>query len=215
MRRVRSLAILLILSLAACGRARPSATVATPTYTPAPTGTPDVCAGATAPGARQKFTFEQIVPCLKTAPQVSAFMMNNMKYDVEYDIRERGGNEYAPAGVVYERGVDDADGFAILECYFLERNGSDAFVIGLSIESPTGGNVCGVNTNGAILVLGGAGEVGGPFNSLADLARYFISKNWMKSGGTLRTLQASKVTQITTDKTTPDVLGLAWVLHPY
>jgi hypothetical protein len=221
MNRTSSIAILLSLALAACGRATLPTAIAPLTYTPAPThassptGTPDVCAGATDPGARQKFAFEQIVPCLNTVPKVSAFVANNVKYDVEYDTRERGGNEYAPAQVVYERGVDDADGLAILACYFLERNGMDASMIGLSIEAPVGSNVCGANTNGAILVLAGAGQVTDPFNSLADVAQYFIGKNWMKSGGTLRTIKASQVTRITTDKTTPSVLDLPWVLHPY
>jgi len=55
----------------------------------------------------------------------------------------------------------------------------------------------------------------GAFNSLADLAKYFTGKNWMASSGTLRTLKASQVTQITTDKTTPSVLDLPWMLYPY
>jgi hypothetical protein len=210
---------LLMLAFAACGRATPLMVPATytpqPTLAPAPTNTPDVCAGATDPGARQRFTLAQIVPCLNTVLKVSAFMVNNLKYDIDYDTRERGGNEYVPAGVVYERGMDDADGHAILQCYLLEENGYDAFIIGLSIESPIGSNVCGVNTNGAIVILEGAGQISGPFNSIADMAKYYISNNWMQSGGTLRTLKASQVTQITTDRTSPSVLELPWVSHQY
>ena len=121
-----------------------------------------------------------------------------------------------PAAVVYERGIDDADGYAILQCYLLEENGWDAFMIGLSIDSPTGSNVCGVkNADDTILVLEGAGQIAGPFNSLADVAQYYISINWMQSGGTLRTLKASQVTRVTTDQTSPSVLELPWVSYQY
>jgi hypothetical protein len=200
---------------------RPSPTILTSTYTseatqaPAPTDTTDVCAHATDPGARQTFTLEQIVPCLKTIDRVTAFMANNVEYDVEYDIRERGGNEYVPAPLVYQRGIDDADGYAILQCYFLEENDWDAFMIGFSIESPTGSNVCGVNIDKGIIALDGPGQMAGPFNSFTDLADFAISIHWMQRGGSLRTLKASQVTQITTNTTSPSVLELPWVSHPY
>lgn len=182
---------------------------------PTETLTQDGCAGATAVGARQRYTLEQIVPCLKTVAQVGEFMQNNVKYDVEYDIREHGAIEYEPAALVYERGIDDANGYAILECYLLERNGWDAFVIGLSIETPTGSNVCGVNIDGRILVLQGAGQMIGPFISFTDLATHYAEMNWMKPGGTVKSLRASQVTQITTDHTSPDILGLPWVSHSH
>lgn len=181
----------------------------------APTTTLDKCAGATAAGARQRFAFEQVVPCLKTVAQVGEFVKNNVKYDVEYDIREHGVIEYEPAALVYERGIDDANGYSVLECYLLERNGVDAFMIGLSIETPSGSNICGVNVDGKISVLQGAGQIAGPFNSFADLAKYYAGINWMKAGGTVRTLKASQVTQITTDRTSPSILGLPWVSQPY
>jgi hypothetical protein len=186
-----------------------------PTLTPLPSDTPDACAGATYPGARQKFTLEQIIPCLDTIDKVSSFMANNVQYDVEYDVRERGGNEYAPPSVIYERGIDDADGYAILECYLLEKNGWDAYVIGLSIESRKGSNVCGVNTEDGILAMAGTKQTAGPFESFTDLAAFFIQIDWMQSGGTLRTLKASQVTQITTDNTSPSVLELPWVSQKY
>lgn len=104
---------------------------------PLPTNTPDPCYGATARGARQRFTFEQIVSCLKTPARVSDFMRNNIRWDGGYDPREHGGNEYAPAWLVYDRGIDDCDGHAILQCYLLERNGWNAYMIGLSIEGPS------------------------------------------------------------------------------
>ena len=182
---------------------------------PTATNTPDACAGATAVGARQKFSFEQIIPCLKTVAQVAEFMKNNVQYDVQYDIREHGAIEYEPAALVYERGIDDANGYAILECYFLERNGGDAFVLGLSIETPGGSNVCGIQSDGGILVLQGAGQIAGPFVSFADLAKYYTDLKWMKTGGTIRSLKASQVTQVTTDRTSPSILGLPWVSHPY
>ncbi len=205
MSHIRLVVIFSVLFLSACGQT-----------TPAMTSTASVCAGATDAGARQKFTFEQIMPCLSTVSQVGTFMTNNVKYDVEYDIRERGGNEYVPARIVYERGIDDADGYAILQCYCLEASNWDAFVIGLSIESSLGSNVCGVrNADGTILVLEGEGRTAGPFGSFAETAKYYIDKGWMQSGGSLRTLKASQLTQITTDFTAPSVLDLPWVFHEY
>jgi hypothetical protein len=81
-------------------------------------------------------------------------MKNNITYDQKWDMAA-GGNEYAPAWLVYERGSDDCDGHAIIQCYFLEANGWDAYMIGLSIEGGgPGHNVCGVNLpDGRILVL--------------------------------------------------------------
>jgi hypothetical protein len=55
----------------------------------------------------------------------------------------------------------------------------------------------------------------GPFSSMADLAEYYISIEWMQSGGTLRTIKASQVIQITTDHTSPSVLELPWESHQY
>lgn len=176
----------------------------------------DPCEGMTDPGARLKFDFDQAVTCLNDIDRVRTFMANNIRYDPEYDIRERGGNEYVPARMVYEHGIDDADGCAILQCYFLEVNGRDAFMIGLSVESPVGSNVCGIkNEDGTILVLEGAGQAAGPFKSFTDLAGYYIERKWMLSGGSLRTLKASQVAQITTDFTTPTVLELPWVFQKY
>jgi hypothetical protein len=203
--RMISATVPLLLLLVACGGTSST-----------PAGTGGACAGATDAGARQRFTLEQLTPCLNTAPKVGAFMASNVKYDVTYDTRVRGGNEYVPASIVYRRGIDDADGYAILGCYFLEKNGLDAFVIGMSIESPTGSNVCGVkNADGTISILEGEGKAEGPFDSFVDLAKHYASKHWMQRGGTLRTLEASQVTKITTDRTTPNVLGLPWVIRRY
>ena len=136
-------------------------------------------------------------------------MRNNIAYQGE------AKNEYAPAWVVYERGYDDCDGHAILQCYLLERNGWDAYMIGLSIESPIGHNVCGVNVRGGILVLDNFGQVVGTFGSLPEVARYYIGRGSMLDGGTLRTIRASVIDKPVTDYTTPSVLGLPWTMHKY
>ncbi len=204
MGRIHLSIILLTLLLAACGRA--------PTE---PTSAPE-CNGATEPGARERFKFDQIMSCMNTLSRVSTFTQNNMKFDAEYDTRERGGNEYVPAALVYERGIDDGDGLAILQCYFLEHNGFDAFVIGLSIETPVGSNACGIkDADGTITIIGPMGNIEGPFNSFTDLAKFAVSRNWMQADGTIRTLKASQVTRITTDLTSPSVLDLPWVSIEY
>jgi hypothetical protein len=64
-----------------------------PTATPGPTWTPDPCYGATSLGARERFAFEEIVPCLNTPQLVSAFMRNNVSYQQETV------NEYAQQGL--------------------------------------------------------------------------------------------------------------------
>jgi len=143
-------------------------------------------------------------------------MKNNITYDQKWDMAARG-NEYAPAWLVYKRGSDDCDGHAILQCYFLEANGWDAYMIGLSIEGGgPGHNVCGVNLpDGRILVLDNEGFVEGYFNSLAEVARHYIAKGWMWEGGSLRTIRASQITQVTTDYTTPKVTDLPWSFQIY
>ena len=56
-------------------------------------------------------------------------MANNVTYDSEYDMREFGEIQYEPAALVYERGIDDANGYAVLECHILEQNGWDALQV--------------------------------------------------------------------------------------
>jgi hypothetical protein len=91
----------------------------TPTAIPLPTATslPDFVL----PGARTKYTFKQIVPLLSSPQLVSLFMKNNVKLDGDYDNRVCGGNYYYPASLVYQNGIDDSDGHAILQCYILEK----------------------------------------------------------------------------------------------
>ena len=201
---IRSLAIFLIFCTTACGPAVPGMTQ-----------TPDACAGATDAGARQKFSFEQITPCMNTPPKVSAFMANNMKQDGNYDFGACGENCYYPAALVYQTATDDSDGFAILQCYFLERNGWDAHMLGLSIETPMGHNVCEVNTPTALLILDDLGQMPIPYPALADVAKFYAGKQEMTPGGSLRSLEASQVTQVTTDHSSPNVLGLPWISVQY
>jgi tRNA A-37 threonylcarbamoyl transferase component Bud32 len=182
---------------------------------PAIENTPDACAGATDPGAREKFTLEQITPCLDDISKVNAFMANNIQNDDDWDATACGKICYSPAEVVYQNGVDDLHGLVTLACYLLEKNGWDAYHIGLSIENPVGTNVCGVNTDEGVLVLESNGNVIGPFPTLADIAHFYIEHGKMKDGGQLRTIKASQITQVTSMETTPSLLGLPWVFHPY
>lgn len=171
---------------------------------------------ATQPGARLTHTFTETVPCLTTPDSVSQFMSNNIKWEGDYDNRTCGGNCYFPAWLVYQNGIDDCDGHAILQCFILEANGWDAYMIGLSIEGGgPGHNVCGVNTGGQILVLDNEGQFVGPFNTLANVACHYIAKGWMWNGGSLRTIRASQVNTITTDYTMPKVTDLPWAFHQY
>ena len=176
-----------------------------PTATTRPTPANNFCDTATESGSRTTLTFEEIIPCLDTIEKVSQFMQNNTNYDAAYDAHERSKNEYVPAYLVYERGVDDCDGHAILQCYILEQNGFDAVVLGLSIDTPTGWNTCAVTTKDGVTVLDVKGQVLGPFGSIEEAAQHFISPDLH-----LGTLLASQVTQITTNDTNPNVLNLPW-----
>lgn len=176
-----------------------------PTTTTRPTPAKNYCDTATESGSRTTLTFEEIVPCLDSIEKVSEFMQHNMNYDAAYDAHERSMNEYVPAYLVYERGVDDCDGHAILQCYLLEQNGFDAVVLGLSIDTPTGWNACAVTTKDGVTVLDVKGQVLGPFGSIEEAAQQFITPDLH-----LGTLLASQVTQITTNDTDPNVLNLPW-----
>jgi hypothetical protein len=215
------LAAMILLALTACRPATPPSPTATPTppptFTPAPTltPTPDPCAGATAPGARQKFSLQQITPCLDTISKVSAFMANNMKRDDDWDAQACGGICDSPAWLVYKNGIDDLHGLVTLECYFLEKNGWDAYHLGISIESPIGTNVCGVTADETVTILDADGQTVGTFKSLTEVAQFYMSHGRMKAGGQLRSLQASEIAQVTSLNTNPSLLELPWVLEPY
>ena len=165
------------------------------------------------PGARTTFTFTEVLNNLKTPALVSEFMKNNIEYDTKWDAAA-GGNEYVPAATVYERGSDDCDGQAILQCSILEHNGWAAYMIGLSIDTPVGHNICGVNMpNGTILILDNKGRIEGYFHSFSEIAAHYIAKGSMLNGGSLRTVSSSAIDRPLTQGS--DVLSLPWVIHPY
>ncbi len=193
-----------IILLSACGTVRSFSA-----------NTGDTCAGATVRGARESFTLEQITPCLNSIEKVSEFMKNNVERDDGWDGRECGEICYSPAWLVYQNGADSLHGTVTLECYFLEKNGFDAYHIGLAIELPTGTNLCGVNLNGSVLVLDYDGKTAGTYDTLAEVARYYINNFGVEPGGKLRTIKASQIIQLSTNHTTPTILGLPWEIHPY
>jgi hypothetical protein len=145
---------------------------------------------------------------------VSRFMRNNVRWEGDYDNRVCGGNQYDPAWVVYQNGVGDCDDHATLQCYFLERNGWDAWHEAMSIEGPPpklGHSVCAYKAgDGSIYVLNNSGQTLGPFRSYEEVGDYFGSTGWAAPNPSIRLLRASQITQPTTDSTTPSVLGLPW-----
>lgn len=151
------------------------------------------------PDARKLYTFKDIVPLLNTPDKVSAFMKNNIKWDGKYDIETAGGNEYVPAWVVYERGIDDCDGHATLQAYLLKANGYDAFNVGIGIEGPEGHGVCTYKENGQWYVLGNCGAQEGPFESLDSLADYYIKKGWANLGASIILFDPFDITSPTRD----------------
>ncbi len=81
-------------------------------------------------GARDKYSFEEIVSFLSSPVMVGTFMKNNVVLDPGYDNRIYSTNQYDPARMVYENGID-GDGYAILQCNLLEKNGWNAVMAGL------------------------------------------------------------------------------------
>jgi hypothetical protein len=148
---------------------------------------------------------------LSSLKLVSLFMENNTTYDAKWD-KAAGGNEYVPAWVIYERGSDDCDGHAILQCYILEQNGMDAYMIGLGVDTAEGHNVCGWFSDKGIVVLDNQGEIVGTYNTLADVAGAYRHLGWMEQGGTLRTVRASAVDRRLTGA---EVEQLPWSFHDY
>jgi len=214
MRKLNKFSFILLVLLTACEPGPAGSAMHTATF-PEATATMDICAESTDVKAREKFNFETIIPCLDTPDKVSLFMMNNIEYEGDYDQRECGGNCYLPAEEIYKNGEDDCDGHAILQCYLLEQNGWDATMFGLSVDTPTGHNVCAINTQGKILILDNEGWMVGPFQSMTEIARFYTERGNMTDGGTLRVLKASQVNQLTTDQTSPSVLGLPWTFLEY
>lgn len=159
-----------------------------PTETPRATPSGNYCDDATSAGVRTRYTFTEILPCLDTIEEVSQFMAHNMMFDEAYDTRERGDNEYVPAWLVYLRGVDDADGHAILQCYFLEVNGWNAVMMGMNIEGEGGYNLCAVQSEGSTYTLGIMGGFDGPYESLEAAAIHYVGTN-----SSLRIMPASHI----------------------
>jgi hypothetical protein len=96
-----------------------STSTSTPTQPPKPTGTPGPCYGATSSGARQRFTFEKIVPCLTTPHLISQFMRNNLRF--MYD--ESGRNYFQNARETFVRGGGDCEDSAMFAFEVLSQNG--------------------------------------------------------------------------------------------
>ena len=155
---------------------------------PLPTNTPDPCYGATVQGARQRFGFDQIVPCLYTPAKVVAFMTANLRhFGGDWDQVTYGGNTYTPAWEVYANGTDDCDGLAEFAACVLRRNGYEAYNVGISINSSFGHNVAGfVNPkDGKVYAINNGTEIDGPFASWEELAKYFIDKGYAEAGKNL------------------------------
>ena len=123
--------------------------------------------------------FGRVVDRLSSPELVSIYMQRNIRYQSE------SRNEYVPAKVIFERGYDDCDGHATLQAYFLRANGYDAWNVGLSIETPTGHNVCGYVIDGAYHVLDVAGEKVGPFKSWIEVSDHYAAMGWAKKGGSI------------------------------
>lgn len=118
--------------------------------------------------------FEEIVPLLDTPDKVSAFMKNNIEWDGSYDLRTAGINEYVPAWLVYERGIDDCDGHATIQAYILKANGYEAWNVGIGIGRPEGHNVCVYLEGDSYWVLDNCGVKKGPFKSLDEVGDSII-----------------------------------------
>ncbi len=138
--------------------------------------TPDSCAGATSIGARQRFTFEQIVPCLNTPQKLVDFMLTNLSFDPGWDNKTFGAfNVYSPAVEVYVNGADDCDGLAGFAACILSMNGYEAYNVGVSILGPSGHNVAGyIDRDGLKYSISNGQKVDGPFNTWEELAQFYI-----------------------------------------
>ncbi len=175
--------------------ASPSA-APTPTFTlPPPTETPDPCAGATSSGARQKFTYAEIVPCLDGPEKVYQFMLNNLAWDPGWDGSQYGGNAYSPASEVYANGTDDCDGLAEFGACVLSQHGWESYNLAISIIGPQGHNVTGfVGADGKYYAINmgqsrddpsGGRTLDGPFKSWEELAQEYINRGYAAPNGVI------------------------------
>ena len=148
------------------------------------------------PGAIERYSFDEIVPLLQSPRLISIFMKNNIVYSLVWD-KKAGGNEYAPARVIYERGADDCDGHATLQAYLLKANGYEAYNVGLNIHSPNGHNVAAyghAEDLTRIWSLDVSGKMAGPFSSWEELAEWHEF-----SGGTIWLFDPFSINEIITD----------------
>lgn len=144
----------------------------------------DACERAMESGARERFSFEQITPCLDTPENIIAFLQTNMQWQPDYDEVNYGGNVYLPAGEVYQNGTDDCDGLAELIACALSRNGYEAYNVGISVNRPWGFNVAGyVGEDGKIFAITNNPQPEGPFESWAELAQVFIDAGLAEPDG--------------------------------
>jgi len=142
--------------------------------------------------------FEEVSLRLNSPDMVSLWVFNNIVYKSEKE------NEYAPARIIFERGYDDCDGFAMFQSYCLKKNGYNAWNVCIGIFHPNGHNVCGYILNGKYYVLDNYGVKKGPFSSWEELGDYYIK------GASIWLLDPFEVTKITTDSTHPSVVALHW-----
>ncbi|MFZ5911652.1 MAG: serine/threonine protein kinase [Chloroflexota bacterium] len=139
--------------------------------------TPDQCAGATSAGARQKFTFEQIVTCLDTPQKLVEFMSSNTNFDGGWDNKTYGDNAYSPASEVYANGIDDCDGFAEFAACILSKHGYEAYNVGISVLGPSGHNTAGyIDRDGLKYSISNGQGIDGPFNTWEELAQFYIDR---------------------------------------
>lgn len=132
-----------------------------------------------AAGAREKYSFDELVHQLETPSLLLTFMRNNLSHGGDnYDPVHYGGNAYATAQEVYANGEDDCDGLAEFGACVLSKHGIEAYNVGISILSPLGHNVTGfVNpSDGKMYAINNGQEQLGPFNSWLELAQYFVDR---------------------------------------
>jgi hypothetical protein len=132
-------------------------------------------------------------------------MKDNIRWEPEKT------NEYLPAKMIFERKYDDCDGHAILQSYLLKTNGYDAWVVGLSIESELGHNVCGYYINKLIYILDNEGLQRGPFNSWYEVGDFYSNIGWAEPHCSIRLLNPFVIKKPITDYTTPNVMDLPWI----
>ena len=142
--------------------------------------------------------FEEVSLRLNSPDMISLWVFKNIVYKSEKE------NEYAPARIIFERGYDDCDGFAMFQSYCLKKNGYNAWNVCIGIVHPNGHNVCGYILSGKYYVLDNYGVKKGPFSSWEELGDYYIK------GASIWLLDPFEVTKITTDSTHPSVVELHW-----